>query len=249
MTWQQDFIKNGYAVFPKLVPQHLVAAALDAVTEDLRTHYDPDQWQDYDSRSYCPTLRRAPVIMDLLFKSPVWDLLEEALGMDKLVPIGGAQIAIRQKHNDDKESILPYHLDGVPDGLNGVEGNAIDNFTALIGIFLTDIARPYGGNLVVWPGSHRVIENYFREKGPEGMLMSTPQVDPGEPKLIDASAGDVVLCHYQLLHGMASNTTDRDRIAVYFRSEFKDIGQRRYELLTHMWRGWKIAPPSESGDF
>ena len=167
--------------------------------------------------------------------------MDEVLGTEAVVH-GGGQIAIRWAHNESKNVIYEYHIDGVPDGKNGVTGQEIDNFTALIGVFLNDIPRPYGGNLVVWPGSHTALESYFRECGPKAMSTGTPKLALGQSVQIDAAAGDVVLCHYGLAHTVAGNTTDVDRIAVYFRLAFKDIAQHRWEHLTQNWRGWKIAP-------
>jgi len=51
--------------------------------------------------------------------------------------------------------------------------------------------------------------------------------------------GDVVFCHYQLGHSAAVNTTEIDRIAVYFRIWLRDLEDRRWEYLTNIWEGWK----------
>jgi ectoine hydroxylase-related dioxygenase (phytanoyl-CoA dioxygenase family) len=58
--------------------------------------------------------------------------------------------------------------------------------------------------------------------------------------LTEAEACDVVLCHYQLAHAAAVNVSPNDRIAVYFRVWLKDIENRRWELLTNIWNGWRI---------
>jgi ectoine hydroxylase-related dioxygenase (phytanoyl-CoA dioxygenase family) len=52
--------------------------------------------------------------------------------------------------------------------------------------------------------------------------------------------GDVVLCHYQLAHTAAVNVSDGDRYSVYFRLWFTDIDERRWELMTDTWNGWRI---------
>jgi hypothetical protein len=39
------------------------------------------------------------------------------------------------------------------------------NFTLLVGVALRDVPDNWSGNLTVFPGSHRIIEQYFRQNG------------------------------------------------------------------------------------
>ncbi len=65
---------------------------------------------------------------------------------------------------------------------NGVKEGTIGNFTALVGVFLSDLPEPFAGNFTVWPGSHRLYETYFREQGPQALLKGMPKVDLPEPE-------------------------------------------------------------------
>jgi hypothetical protein len=241
-TWRENLRTQGYALFPKLVPDPLVSEALKAIERDFHDHYDPQRQVEYDNQSYCPSLRGAPVITALLRQSPMWEIVNEALGMENIEHDGG-QIAIRRAHNWHQEVSPDPHIDGIATGLNGLTGDTISNFTALVGVFLTKTPGRFAGNFTVWPGSHYVYEKYFRERGPGSMREGMPTADPGQPVQLICNAGDAVFCHYQLAHTAVVNTSDVDRVAVYFRIWLCDIGNiegRRWELLTNIWQGWKL---------
>jgi hypothetical protein len=239
--WKKHLRTQGYALFPRIVPEPLLSAARDAIDRDLRDHFDPQRQIEYDNQSYCPDLRGAPVITALLRQSPMWEILNEALGLENIDHDGG-QIAIRRAHNWHEAVPPEPHIDGIPTGVNGLTGDTISNFTALVGVFLTATSRTFAGNFTVWPGSHLAYERYFRERGPGSMREGMPTADPGQPVQLMCDAGDAVLCHYQLGHSAAVNTSDVDRVAVYFRIWLSDIGDkdRRWQLLTNIWQGWSV---------
>jgi hypothetical protein len=43
-----------------------------------------------------------------------------------------------------------------------------------------------------------------------------------------------------LAHTAAVNLSANDRIAIYFRVWLKEIENRRWELLTNIWNGWRV---------
>lgn len=237
-TWRENLLRDGYALFLGITPEPLIASALQAIQQDLKENYDEARKDEYDYISFCPDLRGTPVITNLLRQSPIWNILDEAIGVDNIGHDGG-QIALRRAHNAPIEKVWNYHIDGVPEPHNGLK--SFSNFTALVGVYLSDTPKNFSGNFAVWPGSHEILEKYFRDNGPESMNMGMPKVELGEPTQLSTNVGDAVLCHYQLGHSVATNTSDVDRIAVYFRIWLNDIEQRRWELLTNIWNGWKIC--------
>ncbi|MEP6636442.1 MAG: phytanoyl-CoA dioxygenase family protein [Acidobacteriota bacterium] len=238
-NWRESLRTQGYAVFHKLTPESLVTAAREAIESDLRNHYDPERQVEYDNQSYCPDLRGTPVITALLRQSPISDIVDKALGWEHIDHDGG-QIAIRRAHNWHQAVPPEPHIDGIPTGLNGLTGDTISNFTALVGVFLTKTPSTFAGNFTVWPGSHHVYERYFREQGHRATREGMPTADPGQEVQLICEAGDVVFCHYQLGHSATVNTSDVDRWAVYFRIWLRDIEERRWQLLTNIWEGWKL---------
>lgn len=99
----------------------------------------------------------------------------------------------------------------------------------------TEFAR----NFTVWPGSHNRLEAYFRNRGRDAMQEGMPQIELDDPIQLITNPGDVVVCHYQLAHSAAVNVSSNDRIAIYFRVWLKGIENRRWELLTDIWNGWR----------
>ena len=239
MTWQEQIRSLGYAQFPGMVDGTRVAAARVAIDRDLRENYDGSRQGEYDGVSYCPALRGSRSIMDLLEATAASDILNEALGLDTVAWDGG-QIAIRKAHNVGSAIPPEPHLDGFPNDANRLEQGRIYNHTALVGVFLTAVEREFAGNFTVWPESHVAYEEYFRRRGPQAMMEAMPKLDLGDPVQLMCGVGDVVLCHYALGHAAAVNTSDQDRIAIYFRVWLRDIDGRRWEYLTNMWNGWHV---------
>jgi hypothetical protein len=238
--WSASLRDRGYAQLSRLVPAGLIEAARTAIEEDLRLRYDAKRELQYSSRSYCPDLLGTRPIMDLLERSPVRDVVDAALGLDT-VKWDRGQIALRRARDADREHLPEPHLDGFAHARNGVPQGRICNHTATIGVFLTTTPRTFAGNLTVWPGTHHRYEEYFRARGPRAMREPMPAIDLGAPVQLLCEAGDVVLLHYELAHTAAVNTADVDRIAVYFRLRLRNIDRQRWECLTHLWRGWRIA--------
>jgi hypothetical protein len=231
--------RNGWALFPAAIPNDLVAAAMRAIHANRALHHDPTRQIEYDNISYCPGLRDKPPISELLTHSSAKAILDHALGWNQIEYDRG-QIAIRQAHNTDKPYPPKPHIDGVGTGRNGrAPGSPISNFTALVGVFLTAVDTEFAGNFTVWPGSHHRLEAHFRDSGRDAMQQGMPQIELGDPIQLFAKPGDVVVCHYQLAHSAAVNLSSNDRIAIYFRVWLKGIENRRWELLTDIWNGWR----------
>lgn len=79
--------------------------------------------------------------------------------------------------------------------------------------------EPQGGATVVWPGSHRLIEQRARENPREFEFMwqlnqEVPKMDLGEPVEVPAEAGDILFYHYLLAHAGSKNVSERPRFAL-----------------------------------
>jgi hypothetical protein len=238
--WRTYLRHDGYIHFRGLCPETLVSAARFAIDQDLSTNYDPRRQIEYDHRSYCPDLRCAPPVMALLLDSGITAKLDEVIGFDRLGCDGG-QIALRKAGNASEPDPPTPHIDGLPTPFNGVSRRVLySNFTALVGIYLSPVRTEFAGNFTVWPGSHHILEAHFRERGTEALRNGMPRIPLGRPLQLMTEPGDVVLCHYSLAHTAAVNLSSVDRYAVYFRLWLKDIGGRRWDLMTHIWDGWRL---------
>jgi ectoine hydroxylase-related dioxygenase (phytanoyl-CoA dioxygenase family) len=107
-----------------------------------------------------------------------------------------------------------------------------------LGVFLSDVPSDLAGNLSVWPGTHHLYERYFRQYGPQTLLEGMPPIELAEARQITAQAGDAVLCHYQLAHGVAGNGSPHTRYAIFFRLSHVDHDAVHWECMTDIWREW-----------
>src|SRR5437870_2200876 len=182
-----------------VVPAAPLRAALRAINHSLGQGLPPADLPVFRSRSFCPELQRAPVILDLLRVTPAWLLAESLLGEGRVEAVRSGQIALAFPQTEPPEAPYP-HLDGLHTPTNGVPAGEVRSFTLLVGVILSDVTGPGAGNLTVWPGSHRRYESYFRDNGPKSLLGGMPPIALPDPVEVTGSVGDVVLCHYHLAH-------------------------------------------------
>jgi len=235
---KQQFYEDGYVVAPGAAREK-VEGALRAINASLGSEgIDPASLTRFRAQSYCPELQSSPKVVGLLTDTPVWSFAESAVGEGRIKPVASGQIALRFPAMGAPNEPGP-HLDGMYTPTNGVPEGTIANFTALVGVMLSDVPSGYAGNLTVWPGTHRIFESYFRDHGPESLLQGMPKVELPEPVQITGKAGDVVLVHYQVAHGIAGNASPHIRYAVYFRLKHVDHDSLHWECMTDVWREWE----------
>ena len=235
---KREIYEKGYVRVPNVVPRVMVDAALRAINHSLGEGVDPEQVPIFRARSFCPELQRTSVISDLLNKTPALSLAESAIGDGKIQPVRGGQIALRFPTMADPPPPPSPHLDGMYTPTNGVPEGTIRNFTMLLGVALSDVTAPYSGNLTVWPGTHYLYQDYFKAHGPLALLNGMPPVDLPEPEQLLVQAGDIILSHYQVAHGVATNISPHPRYAIYFRLRHVDHDDQWQEVMTNVWREW-----------
>jgi|GEM_PF-1569042 len=175
------FRDDGYVVLRGAVAPAVVAAARHTINHDLGTRGMPtDELPGYRSRS-----------------------------AGNLLPVGDAQVALRfpVPPPEDTAWRARGHLDGVGNGLNGMERGQFSRvFTCLAVVMLSPLESPWNGNFTVWPGSHIAGETFFKQATPEVLRAGSPAYDlPRPPVQICGAPGDVVITHHQLWHGAAPN--------------------------------------------
>lgn len=234
----ETFYRQGYVQVPGVVPRSVIERALRAINTSLGDGIDPAQLTTFRAQSYCPELRKAPAIVDLILGTPAFALAEAAIGPGQIKrPISG-QIALRFPVAGEPTKKLGPHLDGMHSPHNGVPKGEIANFTMLVGVLLSDLPAPNSGNLTVWPGTHWQFEEYFRAHSPQSLLDGLPPIAMPEPYQITGHAGDVVLVHYQVAHGVAPNVSPHVRYAVFFRLHHVAHESQRWEAMTDIWLEW-----------
>ncbi len=238
LAQKRTLYENGFVKLPGLVSQELVHNALRAINSSLGSKgMDPTQLSIFRSQSYCPEIRPTTYITDLLYASPLWSLAESAIGVEAIQPVESGQIALRFPTMNTPQEPEP-HIDGMYTPTNGVPKGQILNFTALIGIFLSDIPDKFMGNFTIWPGTHHIYSDYFRQHGPQSLLNGMPPVSLPTPVQITARAGDAVLCHYLLGHCAVGNTSPFIRYSIFFRLMHKNHESWRWETMIDPWIEW-----------
>ncbi|PQV65029.1 Phytanoyl-CoA dioxygenase (PhyH) [Abditibacterium utsteinense] len=233
--------ENGFLLLPGAVAPEMVNRALQTINFRLGQGFPAEELAKWSAQSYFPDLQRETVITDLFNASFVRPTLSTLLGEGNVQEAKSGQLALRFPR---EPGTLPHsagpHIDGVHSPNNGVPKGTLGSFTALVGVFLTDINADFAGNLSVWPGSHLKMEAYFREHGIDALLNEgqTPKLDYGEPLQIQAKAGDAIIAHYQLLHGVTMNLAPMPRFATFFRVTHPLHHENRMKCLSNLWLEW-----------
>jgi hypothetical protein len=249
---KQQFLTDGYVLVRGVVPPVMVNAARRAINASVGRGMNVEDMTRFRAQGYCPELKAEAVITDLIQATPAWPLLESAIGPGRIKPVGAGQIALRfPVTRDDLQQHGP-HIDGMYSPENGVKKGSISNFTALLGVLLSDLPERNAGNFTVWPGSHLAHAAYFKKHGPKALLNGMPKVKLREPVQVMGEAGDIVLAHYLLGHSIAPNVSPNVRYAIYFRVQAVDHEQTRWESMKNPWLQWPglqpPAPPRGSKD-
>ncbi len=236
---KKQLYEQGYVQIPDGVAPELVRAALKAVNHSLGQGVPAERIAQYRAQSFAPELQTDAAITDLFRRSSALDVLRSVIDVERIHPVRSGQIALRFPMADSAPRPAHPHIDGMYSPSNGVREGTIDNFTALVGVLLSDLPGPNAGNFTVWPGTHRAYGEYFRKHGAEALLDGLPPIDLPEPVQITGKAGDLILAHYTLAHGITANVSPHIRYAVFFRVKHTDITPATWQApMQDIWLHW-----------
>jgi hypothetical protein len=235
------FYRDGYLKIAQAIPASAVERALSAINADLGRGLDPARIEEFYARSFCPTLRNTPEILELFEATPARAFADSLVAPGGLRSPQMAQIALRFPSGSppiEALRTLPQpHVDGSYGRLNGVQAGQVAHFTLLCMIALSDVDVDWAGNFSVWPGSHHLYERYFQSRDVREMIGGTPRLERlPAPLQTRVKAGDLVLAHYQLGHAAAPNLSARVRYAVFFRLYHRDHDPDALDILADIWR-------------
>ena len=235
---RRELREDGYLLLPGAVSRDRTEAALRAINHSLGSEgMAPEALPGYRARTYTPELTTAPAILDLYAQTAVAALAEAAIGVGMVKPPSEGQIALRFPTPTGAGPAVP-HIDGISTPANGVPPGTLWHFTALAGVFLSDVDEADRGNFTVWPGSHEVMADHLRMHGVNAVVDHFPPLPLGQPRAICARAGDALLAHYLLAHGVSPNQGPHVRYAAFFRlfhRQHADFGTRP---LVEPWLEW-----------
>ena len=237
-AWRSPLRRDGYIHLPKAVPAERVRNALRRINAWMGRGMPPDQMLRYAHQSSCPDERNHPDFIELFHHRAIRALTDAAFGPNALAPVEWAQIALRFPELEAPGRPPEPHLDGMPTALNALSPGQIENFAALVAIYLQDVPVEWAGNFTVWPGSHLLHATYFKTHGPRALLAGLPPIDRGPPHQLRGRAGDAFLCHYLLAHGAAANLSPHIRYAVFFRLRLALHEELGLRPMVDPWIGW-----------
>lgn len=251
LTQQQrdHFVEHGYVVLPGLIPQERVELAQRAINHSLGEGVPREKITQFRSQSFCPELQRSELLLGTVHDPEVWSCLSSLFAPEGVPLPASVQVALRFPTAPGTLRREPVpHVDGFPAPNNGVAEGTISSFTGLAGVLLSDVPNQDAGNFTVWPGTHRSFAAYYRQRGPEEILrevqegiirVGVPPVPLPSPVQITGRAGDVVLAHYLLAHGVASNTAPHTRYALFFRLCHTRHTEQRWQAMGDPWLEWE----------
>jgi ectoine hydroxylase-related dioxygenase (phytanoyl-CoA dioxygenase family) len=230
------FARDGFVVVRGAVAEGLLSAA-DEEIDGLVGQTPPDQGDGGPGANlWFPPRERLPACEAALRQSAALSAAEELVA------------PLRLEHAFDHiqvaTTVPPWsHIPGGPH----IDGHAKGqdppgSFTLLAGILLTDQQAGSSGNLWVWPGSHQVHAQLFRERGTRALLPSgghATLLDPpavlGPRVELTGQRGDLVLAHYLLGHNGGGNTGPRPRRTIYHRLAAAGHRQRWEQTFLDPW--------------
>lgn len=234
---KRALLEDGYLVAPGLVPRPLVDEALREINHRLGRGRTQSMDVYADARDYWSEDTDDPAIADLLFKGGLWDLAQAAVGTGKLLRPNTGQIALRFPSVNSSHGGPAAHVDGFYSP--NAKDSKISRFTMLAGVMLSDMPRPYMGNLAVYPGTHKRIAQYIAANGAADLRSGlSGKIDLGPSVQLTGKAGDCVLLHYQLAHDKEQNLSPQIRYMAYWRLWHVDAEAFQAEGLTDIWREW-----------
>ena len=237
---RRDLYESGYLHVPGAVPEEQIKRCRRKIHHSIGENgLDPDELTWFRSRSYCPELQNDPDFTGLARSDGPWSLMSDALGEGNVAVGDWVQIALRFPSMAEAPRRPGWHIDGVPTPHNGVPPDQIAHFTCLLGVVLSDVLEPNCGNFTCWPGGHHEIERWFQANPKEKLLEGWPDVELGEPHQVCAKAGDVVLAHYLLPHGVGPHMGPDPRYMVFFRVKHANHEQIGDRCLTDAWYEWE----------
>jgi Phytanoyl-CoA dioxygenase (PhyH) len=236
------FAERGYLVLPGLVTS-LDLERAEAEVGRLIAEAPPADGH-VGHHFYWPGQGDSPMLFDLLARADgILAAAAELTGPAGLqVAFGQAQVALNIppfRHRPGRP-----HIDGYQAG-QPVPGT----FTMLAGLLLSDQVTGNGGNLWVWPGTHRAHAAFFADRGAGAFAAAAghPDVELPEPVQICGRRGDVLLAHYLLGHNIGGNESERTRRALYWRLRVPGHADRWARCLTDPWNEYdSIRPPYQA---
>jgi hypothetical protein len=263
---KREFKQNGFIIVNNAINVDLITWARDTVWDSLPE--DPDDinmlLQNENPGIMADDVGGVYLLDEVLSTGkPMKAILQQArLYAEELV---GENVLAEPRadlpetclHNEGVNPIVRYpkpHVDwSDPNGTDknspyyGDAGKHVDGYGgdptrvwSIGATVLLDHVQPRGGGTLVWPGSHRLMGEYFSEHSVDSLdNNSLPQVEFGEPFEVTGDPGTLLLWHNKLIHTGATNYSPRPRVAAFARLSRADIDEVKEDASGNIWKYWE----------
>jgi len=242
----RNFRARGFLLLERILPQELAdVLRLEALSV---TYEGSTPWREFNQ-----------CLADISHEQRLALALIQPFA-DQLLPqdsrLRGVQFAYNGINNPDE---LYFHVDGAGSLAAGSRLTELPGYMLGCGIVLADLSQEFRGNLIVKPGGHFHVQDFFRSTD-DAEFSRAAQPDTGDAGIrywvdsekgyipglipgisITASPGDIYFFHGMLPHAIGPNTY-ADRPAIYLR--FGMYSPTGLDALRNMWRGWYSEVPS-----
>mmetsp|Transcript_45837 Transcript_45837/g.102744 ORF Transcript_45837/g.102744 Transcript_45837/m.102744 type:complete len:297 (+) Transcript_45837:74-964(+) len=241
-----------------LIKQAAVEKAVRRIESHVQTSISEEEKDDLaiNDRSFGgDALRESPDIYSLVQDSSLIPFVQQFFEK-RICSLGSASVRVLPRFPaQGRKVVSPYHLDNIADR---TIGGGMTTFAALIAIYLTDVQeRPWRGNTVLYPPSHVLMSDKFRKHNWDAIYKLNGTYHRPDDLLtqeiqLQAHAGDVLLLHPLLLHGVAPNLGRETRHAVFLHLYFEDMlppehggppanDSSRLQVVQKLWHGWNMS--------
>lgn len=221
MYCAKKLIENGFCVVEQLLPNKTVCEireGIDEVLDIVQKEHRVIRCNDDKDWIRARTKLQRKWLPKFINDNPtIRDGIEKVVG--EYIPLRTSQIAYR--FPGEKGGNL--HIDNFTDAARTMKR---PEFNVLVGFVLSDVDTEWMGNFTIYPGSHKLVEEWSRKYGGykhffnEGLSGMLKWVKPklGKPVQLCVKAGDVVIANRFTLHLVCSdNKSDVIRKMVWYR--------------------------------
>lgn len=253
---RREFKRSGFLVLPGALDTETISAARESVWSGIpEDRDDRSTWEPGAYRNAREEVADADALRAV--DEAVHPYIEDLLA-DVELPAPGRLMQVQLRFPSGNEltdptAAQPTDRTGHVDGFGQYSRTGTVGYTTTAGVVYLDEVPPRGGGFTVWPGSHRVLSDFFDEYPPEalGELGSRPpaitpdgwnlgrrlqdQLDPFE---ITGPAGTLVLWHGKLLHTAGVHHGPNVRMAAIPRYRPPDPDAVKRPVAAEIWRLW-----------
>jgi hypothetical protein len=262
---KREFKQNGFLLLDDAIDDRLVTAAREVVRESLDV--DLDDTETLQNTEGPGQLARdiggEYVLGDALTSAaPMKEIVRQAfpyaedLVGDRLVTDLEATMSDDVLHNRGLNPIIKYPTAEAdwedpncvgenapytpPNGhLDGYSGEDKQRPWTVGVTVLLDRIQPRGGGTVVWPGSHRVVQDRVREHSLQEFQGGPPtDLEFGRPFELAGPPGTLMLWHNKLLHGSVNNYSPNVRMMGFARLCRDDVLEVYEDAAENIWKYW-----------